>query len=245
MMVSSLVMYGSHSQAFMSTSPVLPAVEAILESVGKAAPPMPTMPHSRTMAATSLALMLSQLAWPVMGAGLSLPSFFIMTHCTRSPPGISRSSMAVTVPETVACTGEQRPSPSPIFWPMSTASPTATSGAQAAPMCWRRGIQTVSGAGTGTGAPPRDISLCPSGWIPPPNSCFMFSPLKEIRKKLNYICSYHSATRSSKPGLICVVPSGSTQKATAPGNSSSSSRPDSMSMVKSAVESASAAPESL
>ena len=58
MSVSSLVMYGSHSQAFISTSLVLPTLDAILESVGKAAPPMPTMPHSRTIAATSFPLML-------------------------------------------------------------------------------------------------------------------------------------------------------------------------------------------
>ena len=55
MSVSSLVMYGSHSQAFIRTSFVFPAVEPILESVGYAAPPIPTMPHSRTSAATVLA----------------------------------------------------------------------------------------------------------------------------------------------------------------------------------------------
>ncbi len=52
-----------------------------------------------------------------MGAGVSLKSFLIMTHCDLPPEGTQRSSMAVTVPETEACTGEHRPSPSPIYLP--------------------------------------------------------------------------------------------------------------------------------
>ena len=66
--------------------------------------------------------------------------------------------MAVTVPDTEAWTGTQRPWPSPIFWPTVTRSPTLTSGWQGAPMCCDMATETTLGC-SGTMAASRESSL--------------------------------------------------------------------------------------
>ena len=89
---------------------------------------------------------------------VSRPSDSMTMAVCRFPPGWGRASMAVTVPDTEAWTGTQRPWPSPIFWPTVTRSPTLTSGWQGAPMCCDMATETTLGC-SGTMAASRESSL--------------------------------------------------------------------------------------
>ena len=61
--------------------------------------------------------------------------------------------MAVTVPETVACSGtEFLPPAFAITWPIFTVSPTETTGTHASPDCILVGISTSGGGGATTEA---------------------------------------------------------------------------------------------
>ena len=74
------------------------------------------MPASRTIAASSAGVMpLCGARGCIAGSGVSLPSLSMTTQTDFLPPGIGSCSTAATVPDTEACTGEQTPSPSPIF----------------------------------------------------------------------------------------------------------------------------------
>ena len=132
------------------TVSTLPRPEESLTDVGKPAPPMPVMPASRMTAMRSRGL--------TVGQSVSRPSDSMTMAVCRFPPGWGRASMAVTVPDTEAWTGTQRPWPSPIFWPTVTRSPTLTSGWQGAPMCWDIATETTLGC-SGTMAASRESSL--------------------------------------------------------------------------------------
>ena len=143
------------------TVSTLPRPEESLTDVGKPAPPMPVMPASRMTAMRSSALMAARASGSrglTVGQSVSRPSDSMTMAVCRFPPGWGRASMAVTVPDTEAWTGTQRPWPSPIFWPTVTRSPTLTSGWQGAPMCCDIATETTLGC-SGTMAASRESSL--------------------------------------------------------------------------------------
>ena len=77
----------------------------------------------------------------------------ITTALHLSPPAVMKSSMAVTVPETLEWIGAERKALlSPMSCPTVTVSFTFTSGSQGAPICWIMGITTLSGTGILTAA---------------------------------------------------------------------------------------------
>ena len=153
---------------------VAPMPVSVLTPVGKAAPPMPTIPASRKTDVSSAGVSPSGLAQGrTVAAGVSRKSFLMRMAGQAPPPGWGRSSMPTTTPDTGAWTGTHSPSPSPIFWPMHTASPTATRGLQGAPMCWRRGTTARAGAARAVRGTEALSSLCPSGWTPPKNRDFI------------------------------------------------------------------------
>ena len=139
-------MYGSHSAALIiRVSTVLSAGTLSFTCVGNPAPPRPTSPEART-AFTKSALVSMQGG--VNSASVNSPSFSMITACETSPEASLTSFTAVTFPETVACTGALTYwSLSPMTCPIFTVSPTLTVGVQGAPICWRIGKVTVSGAG--------------------------------------------------------------------------------------------------
>ena len=162
----------------MRTVSTRPAALTALMSVGKVAPPMPTMPASRMMVSRSSGERPSRVSWGTrVRSGVSRPSFSSTADSTGRPKGWGRGSTARTRPETEACTVALRPSASPIFWPRRTVSPGFTRGVQGLPICWSMGITTWAGSGAGDRGAPRESSLRPSGWTPPQNRCLMDSPL--------------------------------------------------------------------
>ena len=82
---------------------------------GKAAPPMPTMPASRISPRMVSGSICSGEAAVGAGMVVSWKSLSMTTDMTFFPEAWGRGSTATTVPETEACTGTHRPSPSPIF----------------------------------------------------------------------------------------------------------------------------------
>ena len=101
-------MYGSHSAAFTSTvstvySPLRSSFS--LAHVGKAAPPSPTHPLSRTACKNSSAELITGTLR--FGSFSIKPSLAMWIACTDFPPARSSEEISVTVPETEACTGEE------------------------------------------------------------------------------------------------------------------------------------------
>ena len=79
----------------------------------------------------------------------------------------ARISTALTLPDTEACTGTQRPWLSPIFCPTVTRSPFLTRGLQGAPICWDMGITTISDSGKTWISLSQAYHLFSLGWTPP------------------------------------------------------------------------------
>ena len=76
------------------------------------------------------------------------PSDSITTAWQLAPMNISRGSTFLTVPDTLAYTGEEtKPPGSPIFWPTSTWSPAFTIQLAGFPMCMLMGMVTTAGGG--------------------------------------------------------------------------------------------------
>ena len=70
----------------------------------------------------------------------------MVTMVVGPPSSSTLVPMAVTSPDTLACTGRlTKPFASPIFWPILTWSPTCTMGVAGAPMLMDMGISTLSG----------------------------------------------------------------------------------------------------
>ncbi len=166
----SQVRYGSHSQPLiMTVSTGFSFGGESFTWVGKAAPPKPTMPASRTSRRISSA----DGSRP---AGTSrrvscCSSAVLMTIANwRVPVKCGRGSTATTTPAPGACTGaEMKASASPIFWPARTASPLLTSGRQGAPVCWLSGTINSGGSGISTTPMPAVPALHSAGWTPPLN----------------------------------------------------------------------------
>ena len=115
-------------------------------TVGKPAPPRPTMPLARTASRKSC-IVSSFGGWSV-GSGSCLPSAAMTTVCMSFPPEPTCWPIFLTVPETLAYTGaDTKPPALPISWPTLTLSPGLTTGMAGAPMCMDIGISTVSGMG--------------------------------------------------------------------------------------------------
>ena len=168
---SSAVIYGSHSQAFAMRVSTFPILLSAFTFPGNAAPPMPTTPAFRIVSKISSAVSGNSLG----SAVVSWKSFSITTARDCPKVGCGLCSMATTVPETDACTGTHKPSPSPIFCPHNTWSPTLTSGVQGFPICCCIGITTCLGEMVRKLVSFVDISLLYLGWIPPKNKFFISS----------------------------------------------------------------------
>ena len=113
----SAVRRGSHSHPFRRTASI-GLFGFNLTAVGKPAPPIPTIPASRTISMISSGV---RSSYPLCGFTDSCRVFFpsdSMTTAITSPPLVAwrRGSTATTVPLTLECTGALiKADASPIF----------------------------------------------------------------------------------------------------------------------------------
>ena len=135
-----------------------------LTAVGNPAPPMPTMPASRTRSTISEGDASS-------GRGGSrffsyLPSFSTTICSALAPEATGSFTTPLTVPETGECTAAESPGAgSAKSCPSSTLSPAATTAFAGAPICCPRLTKSSPGTGSSETTAPA-VSLRAGGCVP-------------------------------------------------------------------------------
>ena len=143
-------MKGSHSAPLIiSVSTSSRFFGFSLIKVGNPAPPKPTSPDLRIAAIKSSRL--STTGGLTDSSTVCCPSHAMTIVCVRTPLELMKSSMAVTVPDTLEWIGTLiNASESASNWPTLTSSLTFTVGVHGVPICCKSGIVTLAGTGMDT-----------------------------------------------------------------------------------------------